>query len=116
MNRSPREEMITGLKKKEDESDCQEPEDDPEPMAIDNKAFGKCLKFRPVLQTEERPDLPKKRGYFFRFHNGADVKLVRHTLEYNGFRENNSNRNPDWTIMWSNSNYKSQIYQQLGKF
>mmetsp|Transcript_17441 Transcript_17441/g.17190 ORF Transcript_17441/g.17190 Transcript_17441/m.17190 type:complete len:118 (+) Transcript_17441:513-866(+) len=63
----------------------------------------------------ERPELMKKNGYYFRFQN-ADVRIVRYTLEDNGFRENANPRNNDWLIMWSNSGYKSDIYQSMNKF
>lgn len=73
-----------------------------ETKATNNVNSGKYLHFRPYTgDINERPELIKKNGYCFRFFN-ADVKLIRNTLEDNGFRENNNPRNQDWLVMWSN--------------
>lgn len=87
-----------------------------ETKATNNTSTGRYLHFRPYLGSmEERPELVKKNGYHFRFHN-ADVKIIRYVFEDNGFRENNNLRNNDWLIMWSNTGFKSDIYQLLTKY
>ena len=45
----------------------------------------------------------------------CDIKIVRFTLEDNGFREAKSNT-IDWTIMWYCGSIKTQIYQGLTKY
>lgn len=83
--------------------------------ATNNTDTGRFLHFRPYQGTlDERPERMKKNGYYFRFAT-SDVKVIRYTLEDNGFRENNNLRNQDWLIMWSNSGFKSDMYQSMGK-
>jgi hypothetical protein len=53
-----------------------------------------------------RPYKPADRGYYFKLYNNIDVKLIRYTLEDNGFREA-TKREQEWTVMWSCSNIKS---------
>lgn len=69
--------------------------------ATNNIDSGRHLHFRPYTDSlNERPERMKKNGYYFRFP-ATDVKIIRYTLEDNGFRENNNPRNQDWLIMWS---------------
>lgn len=87
-----------------------------ETKAANNNATGRFLHFRPFVgDLNERPELMKKNGYCFRFLN-SDVKIIRYTLEDNGFRENNNLRNQDWLIMWSTTGFKSDLYQTLSKY
>ena len=67
----------------------------------------KFLVFRPYEDPITiRPFLPPDRGYYFKLHK-CDVKIVRYTLEDNGFRETPSPESKDWTLMWSCSAIKS---------
>ena len=43
------------------------------------------LVFRPY-EGQMRPELPSDCGYYFKMQN-CDVKIIRHTLEHNGFRD-----------------------------
>ena len=74
-----------------------------------------------------RPYKPPDNGYYFKFYSG-DVRLIRYTLEVdllmnyifnlfqdNGFREATNNSH-EWTIMWSTSSLKSQVYQSLTRY
>ena len=61
-----------------------------------------------------RPPKPPDHGYYYRLYKN-NIPLIRFTLEDNGFREAVSN-NQEWSIMWSVSNMKSQIYQCMGKY
>lgn len=73
------------------------------------------LKFRPFIDPIDiRPYKPADRGYYYKIFKG-DVALIRYTLEDNGFREA-VNNNQEWSIMWSISNMKSQVYQSLTKY
>ncbi len=73
------------------------------------------LKFRPFVDPiSVRLARPPDRGYYYRIFKG-DVALIRSTLEDNGFREATSSAQ-EWSIMWSISNMKSQVYQALGKY
>ena len=103
-----REVIIKGEDDKDVEND--------ETKAVNSLNKGRYLNFRTYNGSmTERPELMKKNGYCFRFHN-SDIRIIRYTLEDNGFRENNNPRNQDWLVMWSNSGYKSDIYQNLNKF
>jgi len=87
-----------------------------ETKATNNISTGRHLHFRPFTgDINDRPELMKKNGYWFRFFN-ADVKIIRYTFEDNGFRENNNVRNQDWLVMWSNNGFKSDIYQTLTRY
>ena len=56
--------------------------------AVDNLVVNKYLVFRPYIDPMTlRPHKSQDKGYYFKFYNSADVKLVRYTLEDNGFRE-----------------------------
>ena len=64
------------------------------------------LEFRPYddQPMSVRPELPKDLGYYFLMQN-CDVKLIRHTLEDNGFRDiqtkETENLSNSWTIQWN---------------
>lgn len=74
----------------------------------------KYLAFRPYIDPMTiRPQLNPNSQYFFKMAN-SDVKLIRYTLEDNGFREI-ANTNT-WTIMWHGGAIKSNIYQSLTRY
>jgi hypothetical protein len=51
------------------------------------KVSKKYVKFRPFIDPMNmRPYKPSDKGYFFRFNKGEN-KLIRFTMEDNGFRE-----------------------------
>lgn len=66
--------------------------------------------------------MPADRGYHFLLHKN-DIKIVRYTLEDNGFRDiklidpsgfkNNDGR---WTMYWQTGAIKRQIYESLTKY
>lgn len=75
----------------------------------------KYLVFRPYIDPlTVKPYVPPDRGYYFKLHNN-DIKIVRYTLEDNGFKEVKSN-GIDWTVMWFCSSIKTQVYQGLTKY
>ena len=75
----------------------------------------KYLVFRPYIDPlTVKPYVPPDRGYYFKILN-CDIKIVRYTLEDNGFKEVKDN-NIDWTVMWYWGSIKTQIYQALTKF
>lgn len=56
-------------------------------IEVNNKIRKKYLVFRPYEDPIQiRPYLPPDRGYFFDLRN-CDIKIIRYTLEDNGFRE-----------------------------
>eukprot|EP01022_Parablepharisma_sp_SALTPOND_P014233 TRINITY_DN191_c0_g1_i1.p1 TRINITY_DN191_c0_g1~~TRINITY_DN191_c0_g1_i1.p1 ORF type:complete len:624 (-),score=34.24 TRINITY_DN191_c0_g1_i1:6279-8150(-) len=72
------------------------------------------LKFRPYVDPIDiRPYKPPDRGYYYKMHKG-DIPLIKYTLEDNGFREAVGLQ--EWTIMWSVTSMKSQVYQGLKKY
>ena len=74
----------------------------------------RCLKFRPYVDPIDiRPYKPPDKGYYYKIYKG-DILLIRYTLEDNGFREAAANQ--EWSIMWSVTNMKSQVYQSLKKY
>lgn len=102
-------------------------------QAYNNKT--KYLIFRPFSDPmDQRPSKPTDKGYFFKFFNpNTDIKLIRYTLEDNGFREypytskqntfsnvaisyGNKQQEYDWSVMWSCQIMKSNVFQGLKKF
>jgi tubulin polyglutamylase TTLL5 len=72
--------------------------------------------FRPYIDPMSiRPYKPADKGLYFKNYNGIDVKLIRYTLEDNGFREA-TDRKHEWTLMWACSNIKSVVYQNLTRY
>jgi hypothetical protein len=56
-----------------------------------------------------RPYQPPDRGYYFKLYNN-EVRIIKYTLEDNGFREIPTKDNKDWTLMWSCCALKPIIY------
>ena len=68
--------------------------------------------FRPFIDPMTmRPYQPPDKGYFFKL-NMTDVKIVRYTLEDNGFRETKGKQG-NWTILWSTSALKPTVYTRM---
>lgn len=59
-----------------------------------------------------RPYQPPDKGYYFKM-NHTEVKIVRYTLEDNGFRETKKN---DWALCWSSASVKLSLYANMTKF
>ena len=58
-----------------------------EPQNINEKMRKRFLIFRVYEDPIKiRPELPPDRGYYFELRN-CDIKLIRYTLEDNGFRD-----------------------------
>jgi tubulin polyglutamylase TTLL5 len=73
----------------------------------------KFLCFKPYIDPMTiRPVSSSSSEYFFKMQN-SDVKLIRYTLEDNGFKETS---NTNWTIMWHGGPLKSNQYQTLTKY
>lgn len=99
---------------RDDGDRCPDYEDqiiDEDPPAVLNAHESKYLIFRP-FSSGQRPPPPPNRGYFFKFLNNSDVRLVRWFLEDNGFREGRK----DWLVLWSCGAMRSQIYQSLTRW
>lgn len=77
---------------------------------------GKFLTFRLNEIPTKRPEPLEAPKYFFKFGASSDVKLIRHTLEDNGFREITGNRNLSWSLLWSNVGYTSHDYEKMTKY
>ena len=72
--------------------------------------------FRPYIDPMTiRPYKPQDKGLYYKFYNNIDVRLLRYTMEDNGFREIND-RKQEWSVMWACSNIKSVVYQALTRF
>jgi hypothetical protein len=75
----------------------------------------KYLVFRPYIDPMSRqPYKPPDRGYYFVLYK-CDIRIIRYTLEDNGFRDVKAN-SLDWTLLWSCSTIKPQVYQSLNKY
>lgn len=73
------------------------------------------LIFRPYSNPMNmRPGQGPDMGYYFKMMN-SDVKLIRYTLEDNGFIESGPKCN-NWSIMWHGGAIKSNTYQALSKY
>jgi len=69
-----------------------------------------------------RPYLPQDRGYYFNLQN-CDIKIVRYTLEDNGFRDvklthgdTAKNNDGTWTLQWTVGPIKKAVYESLFKY
>ena len=103
-----------------------------EKRAIFSRIEKKFLKFRALDKPlTVAPETLFDHGYYYRMYY-SDVRLVRHTMEDNGFIEVSARASKikskvadftdvcgaqgaasEWSIMWSGTSLKSQIYQQL---
>jgi tubulin polyglutamylase TTLL5 len=74
------------------------------PLAI------RYLDFRPYLDSIDIPvQTPKDNGYYYKITSN-DGRLIRNTFEDNGFVETHGH---NWTVCWSSSSIKSNIYLSL---
>jgi len=82
----------------------------------------KYLLFRPYWSCmTSGPNRQPDKGYYFRFYNpNSDIKLVKLTLEDNGFKDvtksGKYNEQGEWHFMWSSQSLKSNVYQALTKY
>lgn len=75
----------------------------------------KFLLFRPFIDPMSiRPASNASSDYFFKMLN-SDVKLIRYTLEDNGFRET-TGPGSAWTIMWHGGAVKTAVYQAMTRY
>lgn len=71
------------------------------------------LTFKPyTLPMNYEFPISSDTGYYYKLTNG--VKLIKQTLEDNGFRECGSKTH--WSIMWSGGGIKPSVYQSLTKY
>ena len=88
---------------------------DPDESLITSIKVKKYLSFRPYIDPMSlHPPIFSESVYFFRMQN-SDVKLIRYTLEDNGFKESAPNSNA-WTMMWHGGPLKNSLYQSLTKY
>lgn len=68
-----------------------------------------------------RPYPPSDRGYYFYLHNN-DIKIIRFTLEDNGFKDfklvepNHKNNDGRWSIYWQTGPVKRNVFESLTKY
>ena len=90
---------------------------------LSRKIKANFLVFRPYEDPISiRPYPPQDRGYYFYLHN-CDIKIIRYTLEDNGFRDIKANHGDSyklndgkWTVYWSVGVIKKAIYESLHKY
>ena len=71
------------------------------------------LDFRPFIDNVElKLKSPRDYGYFYKLL-GAECKLIKNTLEDNGFKETTGNNQ---TLIWSSGSVKPEIYKTLKKY
>ncbi|CDW91499.1 tubulin-tyrosine ligase family protein [Stylonychia lemnae] len=98
------------------QSDKQIQEEQQQQQQISAVIKKKFLVFRPYEDPISiRPYQPPDRGYYFKLHK-CDVKIIRYTLEDNGFREVPAPEVKDWSVLWSCSALKPIVYQQMTKY
>lgn len=84
------------------------------PPAINVAMEGRFLKFRPLQgNLNFKPSRSPDKGFYFRLI-GAEPKLIRYTLEDNGFHEEKQTNK--FSILWSSSGLRSSMFQGLNKF
>jgi hypothetical protein len=67
-----------------------------------------------------RPYQPADRGYYFLLHKN-DIKIVRYTLEDNGFRDiklfdNYKHNDGRWSLYWQTGPIKRSVYESLTRY
>jgi len=71
------------------------------------------LDFRPFIDDmDQKLKTPKDLGYYYKMI-GGDCKLIKNTLEDNGFKETTSN---NYTLLWSSGTIKQEAYKSLKKY
>lgn len=71
------------------------------------------LDFRPFIDNVElKLKTPKDLGYYYKIL-GSECKLIKNTLEDNGFKETQLN---NFTLLWSSGPIKPEIYKYLKKY
>jgi hypothetical protein len=53
------------------------------------------------------------KGVYFKINSSKDIKLVRHTLQDNGFADCPDEKS--WNLMWTTSSIKASDFQYLKK-
>jgi hypothetical protein len=78
-----------------------------QPPASQCKFSKKYMLFRPYIDPMSiRPYKAPDKGLYFKFYKGTDLRLIRYTLEDNGFRDA-SDRKQEWSLMWASSTIQS---------
>ena len=71
------------------------------------------MKFKTYVNDfSKHPDYQADRGYYYKFLNG-NIKMIKYVLEDNGF---NDAYGYDFTILWSISPIKNELYQYLTNY
>lgn len=100
------------------------------PYAINSGA--KYLVFRAYFGDEKTmrhgPRTPINKGFLYRFNSSLEIKLVKYTLEDNGFVEFSGSSmkqnqalnqgrgyRENWLLMWTTQTLKASFYQSLLK-
>lgn len=84
-------------------------------LALD-KVRKNFLVFRPFEDPMSmRPYPPADRGYYFLLHSN-DIKIIRYTLEDNGFRDAKESKASDWTVYWQVGAIKRAVYEGLTRY
>ena len=72
--------------------------------------------FRPFEDSMlVKPEVPADRGYYFYLHKN-DIKIIRYTLEDNGFKDVKETKSNNWTIYWQTSSIKRAVYEGLTRY
>jgi hypothetical protein len=81
-----------------------------------DKVRKKYLVFRPFEESMlVRPEVPADRGYYFNLYKN-DIKIIRYTLEDNGFKDVKETKSNNWTIYWQTSSIKRGVYEGLTRY
>ena len=100
------------------------------PFAINSGQ--RFLLFRPFYgdgkSLFEEVEEPRNKGFMYKFNSNIDIKLIRYTLEDNGFVDYDSNRitysnslkqvasKNRWLLFWTTQSLKNGFYQSLTRF
>jgi len=91
-------------------------------VELSRKIKKNFLVFRPYEDPITiRPYPPQDRGYYF-FLQSCDIKIIRFTLEDNGFRDiktsvdNYKHNDGKWSVYWTVGPVKKTIYESLQKY
>ena len=73
------------------------------------------MQFKPLTDDPEHcaRKTPQDFGYYFKFLNNAEIKLIKYLFEDNGFLETSHN---NWTMLWSIGPIKFEVYNSLSPY
>lgn len=75
---------------------------------VPNPNASKYISFQPYLCRQK----PKSSSFTYGYKITGDIKVIKNTLEFNGFKERKSN----WVLFWGSGGLRSNVYASLSRW